>query len=867
MNAITIRGLKKTFVTKKESAGLKDLFSKREKFVRDVIDNIDLDIKKGEVFGIVGRNGSGKSTLLKMISKIMEPDSGTIEINGNVASILELGMGFHQDLSGRENIRLKGSMYGFSKKELDDRIETIIDYAELGEYIDLPLRVYSTGMASRLAFALMVNVDADILVVDEVLSTGDAAFSMKAGAHFRNMKKLGKTILYVSHSIGTVESMCDRVAWLDNGKIREIGNPKTVCGHYLQETTESFDVVKEAAEAGTTASQNILGIMYRDGYKTDKNETEAKKWFSVAADGGDVSAMVNLADLLMKEEYKDEERIIDLYSLAADRGNKDAKNKLSRLLSTDRNMSMETVKKLFENLLSDDFPHLYHEYATFLKNTAWDNEDRKNALKWFKKASEFNIAESEYQIAIMYRDGTGPVKNNEEYVSWLTKSAEHGRVGSQFDLGNLYSDGIKVVKNDNTAFKWYLMAAKNGNADAQYRVAMMYREGRGVEKNIEESKKWFSIQPDTTISRQLGILADSYLNGKHMVHDEITGVELYKRLASSGNSDAKYVLGRYYLDSVFTDNPEKAVNLLKSSMEQKNVKAAGAILNLYKHGLCDKSICLEALHTLETLAKMGNVSATERLGSAYADGIGVPVDFNKGMKNLGIGAASGNNPWTAMRVANTYRLGLLGLQNFKLAAKYYLIASSRDIYQGSYPLVEMYASGVADRDVFDLAIRDLHRMAALGNSNAMRLLGNIYNNGIGVKTNSELAHSWYIRAANFGDVSSINRVGNSLESSNDPENARKWFLKGVKKNEISSIDEMLKRIKAGKAEKEDLNLVLERLEILAAGGIATASRILGIIYMNDDYSIKNIEESKKWFKKAISLGDLNSKNRLKALEK
>ena len=183
-NAVTVRNVCKTFTTRSDSNHGKKLFKRTEKVTRNVLDDISFEIRKGEVFGIIGRNGSGKSTLLKIISMIMKPDSGTIGINGRVASILELGMGFHQDLSGRENIYIKGSMYGFTREQIDERLDNIIKYAELEDYIDLPIRIYSSGMSSRLAFAIMINVDADIVILDEVLSTGDLAFGTKSRAHF-----------------------------------------------------------------------------------------------------------------------------------------------------------------------------------------------------------------------------------------------------------------------------------------------------------------------------------------------------------------------------------------------------------------------------------------------------------------------------------------------------------------------------------------------------------------------------------------------------------------------------------------------------------------------------------------------------------
>jgi ABC-2 type transport system ATP-binding protein len=184
-NAIELRNVNKSFTIVKKNG--KKLI--KEKKIHNVLNNITFDVPYGTVLGIIGRNGCGKSTLLSIIARIIEPDSGTVKINGKIASILELGMGFHSDLSGRDNIYLKGELYGFSKKIIDSKVEQIINYSELGEYIDNPVRTYSSGMVGRLAFSIMVNVDADIVLVDEVLSTGDVACAMKAEEHGKRMSK------------------------------------------------------------------------------------------------------------------------------------------------------------------------------------------------------------------------------------------------------------------------------------------------------------------------------------------------------------------------------------------------------------------------------------------------------------------------------------------------------------------------------------------------------------------------------------------------------------------------------------------------------------------------------------------------------
>jgi lipopolysaccharide transport system ATP-binding protein len=195
---------------------------------------INLTVPRGKTMGILGRNGSGKSTLLKLITGIYAPTSGTMEINGRISALLDLGAGFHPDFSGRENILINGIILGMSRAEVRERMDEIIAFSELGEFIDEPVRTYSSGMYMRLAFAVATHVDPDILIIDEILAVGDEHFSKKSLAKMTEFKKQGKTIVLVTHDLGTVASWCDSAAWLDGGRIREVGDPEKVIRHYQQ---------------------------------------------------------------------------------------------------------------------------------------------------------------------------------------------------------------------------------------------------------------------------------------------------------------------------------------------------------------------------------------------------------------------------------------------------------------------------------------------------------------------------------------------------------------------------------------------------------------------------------------------------------
>lgn len=236
-NAIEVRNITKEFkIYYDKGTTLKEkvLFKKRRKFeVRKVLNGISFEVKKGEAIGLIGQNGCGKSTTLKLLTKIMYPDSGTIEMRGRVSSLLELGAGFHPDMSGRENIYINASIFGLSRKEIDERLSNIIAFSELEEYIDNPVRTYSSGMYMRLAFSVAINVDADILLIDEILAVGDANFQAKCFNKLRELKEYGMTIVLVTHDSGAVERFCNRAIWINNGVISNEGNPANVIEHYL----------------------------------------------------------------------------------------------------------------------------------------------------------------------------------------------------------------------------------------------------------------------------------------------------------------------------------------------------------------------------------------------------------------------------------------------------------------------------------------------------------------------------------------------------------------------------------------------------------------------------------------------------------
>lgn len=194
--------------------------------------DVTFDIDKGQIIGIVGRNGAGKTTLLKILSRVIRPTSGYAEISGRVGSLLEVGIGFHPDLSGRENVYLNAAIMGIPRSAVRAKFEDIVAFSEIGDFIDTPVKRYSSGMYVRLAFSVAIHMEPDILIVDEVLSVGDAGFQRKSLERIRSIIRDGRTVLFVSHSMGTVREIADGVLWIDAGQLRLAGEPNTVCGAY-----------------------------------------------------------------------------------------------------------------------------------------------------------------------------------------------------------------------------------------------------------------------------------------------------------------------------------------------------------------------------------------------------------------------------------------------------------------------------------------------------------------------------------------------------------------------------------------------------------------------------------------------------------
>ncbi len=269
-NAIEVRNMSKKFkiqydkpVTLKERL----VFWNKDNGIEyhEVLKNINLDIKKGETVALIGTNGSGKSTLLKLMTKIIYPTKGSIQTYGKLTSLLELGAGFHPDFTGRENIYFNAAIFGLNKEEIDRRIHEIIEFSELGEFIDKPIRTYSSGMYMRLAFSIAINVDAQILLIDEILAVGDQHFQNKCFDKLHELKNSDKTIVIVTHSLDVAKTLCNRAVWIYNGEFKLDGDPTYVIDEYLKQIR--IDHKEKARQEQQVVKDKYHGIVFIDSPK------------------------------------------------------------------------------------------------------------------------------------------------------------------------------------------------------------------------------------------------------------------------------------------------------------------------------------------------------------------------------------------------------------------------------------------------------------------------------------------------------------------------------------------------------------------------------------------------------------------------
>lgn len=262
--AIRIKDLNKMYqMYEKPTDRLKQLiFRDKKQYYKEfnALKNINFEIKKGETVGIIGKNGSGKSTLLQIIAGTLTPTNGLLEVNGRIAALLELGSGFNPEFTGRENVYLNGAILGISKEEMDKRFDSIIEFADIGDFINQPVKTYSSGMYVRLAFSIAINVEADILIVDEALAVGDTKFQIKCIEKMKEIKKNGTTILFVSHAGEQVKRFCEKGIWLEHGQIKEIDTAANIVNHY-EDSLQMDILANQIQENGIELNEEIETVL------------------------------------------------------------------------------------------------------------------------------------------------------------------------------------------------------------------------------------------------------------------------------------------------------------------------------------------------------------------------------------------------------------------------------------------------------------------------------------------------------------------------------------------------------------------------------------------------------------------------------
>lgn len=318
-NAIEVRNMSKYFKVEYDKANtLKDklLHWNRHNVERhQVLNNINLNIRKGETVALIGTNGSGKSTLLKLMTKIIFPNSGEITTNGKLTSLLELGAGFHQDFTGRENIYFNASIFGLTRKDIEARIDDIIEFSELGTFIDNPVRTYSSGMYMRLAFSVAINVDADILLIDEILAVGDQHFQDKCYRKLEELKNSGKTIVIVTHSLDVVKKLCHRAIWIYKGEVRLDGDPVYVIDEYLDQVAKDHkEERKKAIESGKGKGRAAITIDHpRDFSRIELSDDKIKFDGWAITDDENAKLIVQLDDQPVEYELSLRSDVYEVY--------------------------------------------------------------------------------------------------------------------------------------------------------------------------------------------------------------------------------------------------------------------------------------------------------------------------------------------------------------------------------------------------------------------------------------------------------------------------------------------------------------------------------------------------------------------------
>jgi TPR repeat protein len=504
---------------------------------------------------------------------------------------------------------------------MEKRMDSIIRYSGIGRYIDSPVRTYSSGMTGRLAFSVMVNVEAEIMLVDEILSTGDAGFAGKAKDHFKKLSKSGRTVVFVSHNLPSVDEMCTRAIWLEGGHIRMDGPAKKVTAAYRREIEESYEYVLDEAESGSSDAQYRLALMFRDGNGAERSTELFEHWIREAALQGHAAAQCEYADLLVSEGGDDNlVEASQLYQSAAEKGNEDAMAKVAASDTGGKDPQREEVKAIFRELAERGNPFDEFRYADLLLKTALTRDDRAESLKWFEKAARHGNLTAMHQAAMMHLNGTGTKKDTAKYVEYMEKAAAGGRTASMMNIADAYHAGRWVAKDDAKALKWYLKAAEAGVRKAQYNAAVMYRDGEGTEADPQKSEQWFRA---------------------------------YSRSAIANHQLWASETVRYVRFNV----PADQLKLLEEASDNHSNPASSQLAGIYNEGLLVPADYEKSGHYFDrTDGEFGYFTMAE--AEYYFRGLGGNPDYTKAFSLYQKVAATNGDHLAFLRLAHMYRDGL-----------------------------------------------------------------------------------------------------------------------------------------------------------------------------------------------------------------
>ena len=616
---IRVKGLKKSYqIIDASKVNESRFFKKKTEY--PVFENINLEVRKGDILGILGRNGCGKSTFLKIVSQIIEPDEGTVEVFGKVASILELSMGFHGDLSGRDNIILRSELYGIPREKVLENLDSIIEYSDLGVYIDNPVRTYSSGMKSRLAFSVMVNVDADIFLVDEALSTGDMAFASKASEHLKDLVRSGKTVLFTSHSMNTIKRTCNRAIWISDHTIKMDGPADEVVDAYSRSINDSFDETVALAHGGSSSAQYRLATFYRDGNGVEKDREQYLFWLQEAAKRDHPMAMSDLADIRMSEGKTEE--AMQLYQGAAENGNYEARRKYATMHG-DTLDELKELREIMKGFTESGYPYDLYNYGNLMYKSALTPDDLQEAFDYLCQASDKGWVDADLLLGQMYRDGKGAERDMEKAIAYLSSAGDRGSSKAMSILADLYYDGKYMERNYEEAFKWYMKGASIGNPKSQFQVAVMLSAGEGTEKDPEAAKEWFARYSSSMVNDSRKIAMDTLRARRGNID---LSNDLLKAMSRSNHPQSMTTLAKKYRDGKgFKKSTKGAIDLLsKASVSGGSPRTVLAEMYLERNE--DGEYNEEILRLLTSAAEYGDAAAMYRLALLYKDGIIVEQD-------------------------------------------------------------------------------------------------------------------------------------------------------------------------------------------------------------------------------------------------